>query len=425
MKQSTIENKLDRIANIYNKLSEVVEKIPIPDEIKRRIISLLLGDKNMQELIDGIKKRRPPRFILIGRTGVGKSSLINAMCCKYLAKESDVEVGTTFGKKYSYRFMGKTIFEVIDTRGIGESLKTNRSSEEDLKDLISNFSPDAILFLVEGRAYVPEDITALKKINDISGLKIPIIGISAQVDKLQESREKNPNNYSERKKMNIEDAEYQFSKILKENDITPLAILPISSYIEWNEDPTKVKKEKYGKLKVIFDGRYNIDKLLDLLENNIDIKAGIFLMLYSRLDQVTRKITTRFNRIFSGISFTIGLTPIPFSDIFLLSGLQAVLIILVAYLGGRDINFKTAKELLVSLGGAGAAGFSFRLLFQQGSKLVNLIYPGAGSFLSAGIAAAGTYAIGKAAISYFIQGVSKDKLKDIVKRAQDEYKREN
>ena len=425
MKQSEIENRLERITGIYNKLSELMELLPAPDNIKIKLINLLVGDKDMEELIEGIKKRRPPRFILIGRTGVGKSSLINAICGKYLAEESDVQVGTTFGEKYSYKFMGKTIFEVIDTRGIGESLKTNRSAEEDLKDLVANFSPDAILFLVEGRAYVPEDITVLKKINDILGFKIPAIAISAQVDKLQESREKNPNNYSERKKRNIEDAAYQLSKILAENDITPLGILPVSSYIEWNEDPTKVEKESWNKLKIIFDGRYNIDKLLDLLENNMSIKAGIFLMLYSRLDQVSRKIANRFIKVFSGISLAIATTPIPFSDIILLSSLQAILIMLIAYLSGRDLSFGTAKELLVSLGAGGATGFGFRVLFQQGSKFANLIFPGAGSALSAAIAGGGTYAIGKAAIAYFIQGVSRDKLKDIVKSAQDEYKRDN
>jgi GTP-binding protein EngB required for normal cell division len=300
MKQLEIENRLERIANIYNKLAELMERLPdeIPESVKQKITNLLLADKNMKELIDGIRKRRPPRFILIGRTGVGKSSLINAMCGKYLAKESDVKVGTTFREKYSYKFMGKTIFEVIDTRGIGESLKTNISAEEDLKNLVDNFSPDAIMFLVEGRAYVPDDIVVLKKINGMLDFKIPIIAISSQVDKLQEGREKNPKNYSERKKKNIKDTVYQFSKILEENDITPLDIIPISSYIEWSEDPTKVKKENWHKLEIAFDGRYNIDKILDLLENNINVKAGIFLMLYSRLDQVTRKMANKFTNIF-------------------------------------------------------------------------------------------------------------------------------
>ena len=156
MKQSEIEDRLERIANIYGKLAELMEQLPveIPASIKQKITNLLLGDKDMKELIDGIKERRPPRFILIGRTGVGKSSLINAMCGKYLAEESAVEVGTTYGEKYSYKFLGKTIFEVIDTRGIGESLKTNQSAEKNVKDTVVSFSPDAILFLVEGRAYV-------------------------------------------------------------------------------------------------------------------------------------------------------------------------------------------------------------------------------------------------------------------------------
>ncbi len=93
----------------------------------------------------------------------------------------------------------------------------------------------------------------------------------------------------------------------------------------------------------------------------------------------------------------------------------------IAYLSGKDISFDAAKELFVALGGAGVGGFALRRAFQQGSKLMNTIFPGAGSALSAAIAGSGTWAIGKAATAYFIDNVSKDGVEDIVKKSRDEY----
>jgi len=94
---------------------------------------------------------------------------------------------------------------------------------------------------------------------------------------------------------------------------------------------------------------------------------------------------------------------------------------IIAYLSGRDLEFKTARELLVSIGGIGATGFTLRMIAQQGSKFANLVLPGAGSAISASIASGGTYAIGKAAVAYYLKGVPEDELKQIVKKARSEF----
>ena len=94
---------------------------------------------------------------------------------------------------------------------------------------------------------------------------------------------------------------------------------------------------------------------------------------------------------------------------------------MIASLSGKDINYDNAKELLIAIGGTGAVGYGLRFVFQQGSKLANLIFPGAGSGLSAAIASSGTWAIGKAATAYFIQEVPQNQLEDVIKKAHKEY----
>jgi uncharacterized protein (DUF697 family) len=102
-------------------------------------------------------------------------------------------------------------------------------------------------------------------------------------------------------------------------------------------------------------------------------------MLVARIDQVARRISHRLSVIFAAVAGVIATTPVPLSDIIPLLALQTVLVSLVAYLAGRDLSFETAKEMMKALGVLGPAGFLFRTIAQQGSKLLNLVFPGSGS----------------------------------------------
>ena len=109
----------------------------------------------------------------------------------------------------------------------------------------------------------------------------------------------------------------------------------------------------------------------------------------------------------------VALTPIPVSDIYVLLIIQSVLVCLIASLSGRDISLDTAKEFIFSMGGIAGAGYVFRLVAQQASKFLNAVWPGSGSAVSSGIAALGTSAIGKAAITYYIDGQDMEEVKKI------------
>ena len=111
-------------------------------------------------------------------------------------------------------------------------------------------------------------------------------------------------------------------------------------------------------------------------------------------------------------------------DIYILLVLQSVLVSLIASLSGRDISLDTAKEFILSLGGVVGAGFTFRLIAQQGSKLINAVWPGVGSAVSSGIAAAGTAAIGRSAIMYYIDGRDLEEAKAKFEEARKEKTRQ-
>lgn len=101
----------------------------------------------------------------------------------------------------------------------------------------------------------------------------------------------------------------------------------------------------------------------------------------------------------TAVSVTVGLTPIPFSDMLLLGPLQAMMVSSLAYLSGRSWGKKTVAEWLGSLGFVGGLGMGLRFSAQTIAKLV----PGAGNVVSAGVAGAGTTAMGQSAIKYFLR----------------------
>lgn len=255
----------------------------------------------------------------------------------------------------------------------------------------------------------------LKSLVLSSDANIPVIALATQADELEPAREKDPNAYSDRKLRNIAEATDQIRNVLRDKGVDVIDVIPVSAYIEWNDDPDTVPSSEREMLQIEYDGRYNINKLLDTLETNIDVRAGISLMLATRLDQLVRKISLRLVRVFSGVSSTVALTPVPISDIFILLALQSVMIMLIAYLAGHDISFESARRYASALAGAGALGVGFRTLAQQGSKLLNLVYPGAGSAVSAGVAYGGTYAMGLGAMHYFIDGASEEDVRKLVK----------
>lgn len=101
------------LKKFYIKAGEMIDNLPdaIPEKTRTMLKDTILGDNDLKRLMEGVDSHRPPRIFLIGRTGVGKSSLINALCGSYVAKVSDTMSCTANAEVYQCMDEAKKKFE--------------------------------------------------------------------------------------------------------------------------------------------------------------------------------------------------------------------------------------------------------------------------------------------------------------------------
>ena len=104
----------------------------------------------------------------------------------------------------------------------------------------------------------------------------------------------------------------------------------------------------------------------------------------------------------TAICTAIGTQPIPLADLPILTTLQLVMVSGVMYVSGRERSLRAATEFVAALGANVGAG----MLLREGARAILKLVPGWGNIVCGAIAGAGTYAIGRAAIAYFLDGVT-------------------
>lgn len=102
---------------------------------------------------------------------------------------------------------------------------------------------------------------------------------------------------------------------------------------------------------------------------------------------------------FSAVCGVIGVQPIPLADMPILTTLQTLMVGLIIHTTGKPFSARLIAEFLGALGFNIGAG----LVLREGARAIVRVVPIWGNAVSGFVAGAGTYAIGKAAIAYFIE----------------------
>jgi uncharacterized protein (DUF697 family) len=148
------------------------------------------------------------------------------------------------------------------------------------------------------------------------------------------------------------------------------------------------------------DDRWNLDLLVEVIGGQLPYGARLQFYQALHRKELVRQISSTLVDRFARVAFAIGTSPIPVSDILVLTPLQMLMIAVIGGLSCRSFSRATAAEYLTACGLTLGKGLSLRVLAQQLIKLI----PVAGQVISGALAAAGTYALGKSAEAYFFSG---------------------
>lgn len=115
---------------------------------------------------------------------------------------------------------------------------------------------------------------------------------------------------------------------------------------------------------------------------------------------------------FTAVCGVIGLQPIPLADMPVLTSLQTLMVGLVIYTTGKPVSPRLFGEFLGALGINIGAG----IIFRESARAIIKIVPLWGNAVSGMVAGAGTYAVGRAAIAYFIEDLPINETKKLFNR---------
>ena len=104
----------------------------------------------------------------------------------------------------------------------------------------------------------------------------------------------------------------------------------------------------------------------------------------------------------TAICAAIGAQPIPLADLPILTALQLMMVSGIMYISGRERSLRAATEFVGALGVNVGAG----MILREGTRALLKFFPGWGNVVCGAVAGAGTYAIGRASIVYFLEGLT-------------------
>jgi uncharacterized protein (DUF697 family) len=337
--------------SLFEKLEHLVQRLP--DSLQGPILREITPIKTLFLL------QRAPRMVLVGDRGAGKSEFLNALFSGEVLRKEEESLHD--GAWQSLSRHGHGTLEVLDVRR-PVSLSAAETS-------LGLRPADLWVFLRRAGA-------------DDSELSADLEHATRLLELAERRHENRPR---------VLGLQWGAEEAARENLHAALHTHP------------KLEERMIGTVPFV-DSPEEINRLVELLGAELPGEAQLEMARLS----VNRALQTQIAQVVvksvTAISGAVGAQPIPLADFPILTSLQAGMVAGIMHISGREVNARLAGEFIAAIGANFGAGVALR----EGARAAVKLVPFWGNAISGGVAAAGTYAIGRGAIAYFIEGISLD-----------------
>jgi uncharacterized protein (DUF697 family) len=347
------------LLHVVERLESLVGKLPTT--IQKPILSELTPLKEL------FLQQRPPRLLFTGSERMKTGEVIDRIL--FPAPEFDRSAEIHIWQDLNLPEHGT--ISIFDARGLDA-----RQIEEEVK----RQPADIIVFINEvesARGPRKIDIDNLRSClrwNDETAANSKVIAITISSSKRKRSHD---GEVSGERVLRLRSA-------LESDAITKERLLEVVSFVP-GEGSADIAK-----------------RVMSILVRELPNQARIEMIRISRDKDAQNQVAQVLVKSTTAICTAIGAQPIPLADMPILTTLQLVMVSGIMYISGRERSLRAATEFVGALGANVGAG----MLLREGTRAILKFFPGWGNVVCGMVAGAGTYAIGRAAIVFFLEGVS-------------------
>ncbi|MDQ3625204.1 MAG: hypothetical protein M3463_22450 [Verrucomicrobiota bacterium] len=338
--------------SLYDKLEKLVQRLP--EGLRQPIMREITPIKSVFLL------QRPPRLVLLGERSVSRTALVNALFAESIARDTEDSLQQPVWQNFVRE--GRGTVRILDAR-LPAQLAT-------LKRALGAEVPDLFLFLRES---APEGGNLEADLDHAHA-------IIAYAESCHDSRAK------------------LLAVPAREEAADTLELL-------WQREALAERTSGGCALS-------ESAQLTELIAIELPPESQLEMARVSRNRVLQTQISQVVIKSVTAICGAIGAQPIPLADFPILTSLQAMMVASIMHVRGREMSIKLGAKFLGALGANIGAGLALR----EGARAAAKLLPVWGSAISGAVAAAGTYAIGRAAVAYFIEGVSLSDARQIFRR---------
>ena len=359
MNQPVLLHIVERLENFLGKLPETIQK-PILSELTP-LKELFLQQRPPRLLLTGSAKKSAPELVKI-LFGLSEDRQMPSPPMS-IFRWQEVEIG------------GRGTISILDARGALDS--TARQIQDELK----RQPADIVFFLDEAAAKARarqgeiENLIACLDWNGTAQAKTKVIGIA-----FSSSKARAAHNHQKEEASHSQELASSLRKAVKTED----KLFQVVSFGSEKNLPDKAQE------------------LMSILGRELPNAARIEMIRISRDRETQKEVAQILVKSTTAICAAIGAQPIPLADLPILTTLQLVMVSGIMYLSGRERSLRAATEFIGAIGANVGAG----MLLREGARAVLKFFPGWGNVVCGMVAGAGTYAIGRAAAAFFLEGVS-------------------